>query len=50
MEYVADHGTWSDFPFDRVAKDFSDYYPESFFENAARDDVNRKFEEERSLA
>ena len=50
MEYVTDHGIWSDFPFDRIARDFSDYYPKSFFENAARDDVNRKFEEERSLA
>ena len=50
MEYVTDHGIWSDFPFDRIARDFSDYYPKSFFENAARDDVNHKFEEERSLA
>ena len=49
MEYVADHGIWSDFPFDRVAKDFSDYYPESFFDAAARAEVNRKFEEERPL-
>lgn len=49
MEYVADHGIWSDFPFDRVAKDFSDYYPESFFDAAARAEVNRRFEEERPL-
>ena len=49
MEYVADHGIWSDFPFDRVAKDFSDYYPESFFDAAARAEVNRRFEEERAL-
>jgi transglutaminase-like putative cysteine protease len=50
MEYVADHGIWSDFPFDRITGDFSDYYPKSFFDNAARDEVNRKFEEERPLA
>lgn len=44
MEYVADHGIWSDFPFERVAKDFSDYYPESFYVDAAREAANRAFD------
>lgn len=47
MEYVADHGIWSDFPFDRVAGDFRDYYPTSFFESAAREAVNRAYDAEK---
>ena len=47
MEYVADHGIWSDFPYDRVVDDFRDYYPPSFFEEAARLAVNRQYDEER---
>jgi len=27
MEYVKDHGVWSDFPFERVAADFRAFYP-----------------------
>lgn len=50
MEYLTDHGMWSDFPFDRVAKDFRDYYPESFFEDAAREVVNRAYEKERAAS
>ncbi len=50
MEYLTDHGIWSDFPFDRVAKDFSDYYPASFFEDAARELVNREYDAERRAA
>ncbi len=50
MEYLTDHGMWSDFPFDRVAKDFRDYYPESFFEDAAREVVNREYEKERAAS
>ena len=47
MEYLADHGVWSDFPFERVAGDFRDYYPESFFVDAARELVNRTYDAER---
>ena len=61
MEYVTDHGIWSDFPFERVAKDFSDYYPESFYVDAEREAANtafdamketerRNFEEEKPIA
>lgn len=50
MEYLRDHGIWSDFPFERVAKDFRDYYPESFFEDAARELVNRTYDAERKAA
>jgi len=55
MEYLADHGVWSDFPYDRVVKDFADYYPPSFYDAAERERVlaefstPRKFEEERPL-
>ena len=31
MEYVKDHGTWSEFPFDKVMADFRDFYPASAF-------------------
>lgn len=49
MEYLTDHGVWSDFPFNQVAKDFKDYYPESFYEDAAREVATRNFEEDRPL-
>ena len=32
MEYVKDHGCWSDFPFDKVAADFRAFYPARLFE------------------
>jgi len=31
MEYVKDHGIWSDFPFERVEADFRAFYPVSAF-------------------
>ena len=31
MEYVKDHGTWSDFHYERVMADFRAYYPASAF-------------------
>jgi transglutaminase-like putative cysteine protease len=31
MEYVKDHGIWSDFPFERVEEDFRAFYPASAF-------------------
>lgn len=44
MEYSTDHGIWSDFPFERVTADFSDYYPESFYVDAAREAANKAFD------
>jgi transglutaminase-like putative cysteine protease len=56
MEYVTDHGIWSDFPFDRMAKDFEDYYPSSVYDATARAAIDREiktekqaFEDERPL-
>lgn len=57
MEYVADHGIWSDFPFERLAKDFGDYYPASIYDPEARAEIDRElkaekqaFEDERPLS
>ena len=49
MEYICDHGIWSDFPYHRVVKDFRDYYPEKFLNLTVRETVHRRFEEERPL-
>lgn len=35
MEYVRDHGTWSDLPFDRVMADYRANYPARLFEDGA---------------
>ncbi len=35
MEYVVDHGIWSDFPYERVVHDFKATYPESLFQQSA---------------
>ena len=42
MEYVKDHGIWSDFPYDRVEADFRAFYPASAF---AEYDPGEKFED-----
>jgi len=42
MEYVKDHGTWSDFPLDKVAADFRAFYPHSGY---GGDDPGEKFED-----
>lgn len=31
MQYLADHGTWSDLPLDKVKADFARYYPATLF-------------------
>jgi transglutaminase-like putative cysteine protease len=48
MEYDADHGVWSDFPLDRVATDFSDYYPTSIYDADARAAVDAEIESEKN--
>lgn len=50
MEYVCDHGIWSDFPYDRVVGDFRDYYPDSFHDPGAPATVEARFEEEQPLS
>ncbi len=44
MEYVADHGIWSDFPFDRVMADFRSYYPASLYDAGARAAIDRELQ------
>lgn len=46
IEYVANHGVWSDFPYERVVGDFKALYPESVFQQAT-DSI--RFEDERPL-
>jgi transglutaminase-like putative cysteine protease len=42
MEYVKDHGMWSDFPYERVAADFRAFYPPSTY---GEDDPGERFED-----
>lgn len=42
MEYVKDHGMWSEFPYDKVAADFRAFYPVSAFNVS---DPGEKFED-----
>ena len=55
MEYVRDHGVWSDFDFDRVIGDFRDLYPETLFEDCAVEQARNaarkaaRFEDERPV-
>ena len=42
MEYVKDHGCWSDFPYDKVETDFRAFYPLSAFGQV---DPGEKFED-----
>lgn len=42
MEYVKDHGAWSDFPYDRVDADFRAFYPVGAFYDG---DPGEKFED-----
>ncbi|NJN40545.1 MAG: transglutaminase family protein [Gammaproteobacteria bacterium] len=46
MEYVKDHGVWSDFPYEKVATDFRAFYPPVAF----RDDAaGERFEDGKRL-
>jgi len=42
MEYVKDHGIWSDFPFDKVVADFRAFYPATGY---GADSPGEKFED-----
>lgn len=42
MEYVREHGCWSDFPFDKVMEDFRAFYPAQTF---ATFDPGERFED-----
>ena len=42
MEYVKDHGMWSEFPYDKVKADFRAFYPVSAF---GASDPGEKFED-----
>jgi len=46
MEYVVDHGFWSDFPYEQVVNDFKAAYPESLFQQTTE---RTRFEDERPL-
>lgn len=46
MEYLVDHGIWSDFPFARVVNDFSAVYPSSLFSKRRGPISTRIFEGE----
>jgi transglutaminase-like putative cysteine protease len=55
MEYVSDNGIWSDFPYDRVHTDYVAFYPDTIFEDVAREralndaKAARRFEDEKPL-
>ena len=56
MEYVADHGVWSDFDIARVVGDFRALYPKTLFADCARERERNaakaaaRFEDERPIA
>jgi transglutaminase-like putative cysteine protease len=47
MEYVKDHGCWSDFPYEKVAADFRAFYPADLFE---ADRSGERFEDGQPVA
>jgi hypothetical protein len=36
MQYLADHGTWSDLPLGKIREDLMRHYPAALFETGAR--------------
>jgi transglutaminase-like putative cysteine protease len=46
MEYLKDHGVWSDFPYEKVAADFRAAYPPSTY---GEDDPGERFEDGRRI-
>ena len=55
MDYVADHGVWSDFPYERVIGDFRAHYPDGMYDACRRHIADseakaaRRFEDEPPL-
>ncbi len=49
MEYLADHGTWSDLPLQQVRDDFTRHYPGSEFAAGAATAPEQRFEDETPL-
>jgi transglutaminase-like putative cysteine protease len=47
MEYVKDHGVWSDFPYEKVAADFRAFYPPSTY---GEDDPGERFEDGKPIS
>lgn len=45
MEYVRDHGMWSDFPYEKVERDFRAFYPPSTFGEGAAEEPRQRFED-----
>lgn len=41
MEYVVDHGCWSDLPFEKIMADFKAFYPPSLFADIAGESKER---------
>lgn len=48
MQYLADHGCWSDLPLDRVFDDFASHYPADMF-MSEETQSSARFEDERPL-
>lgn len=46
MQYLADHGTWSDLPLQRVRDDFVRHYPDTEFAAGAEIAPGQRFEDE----
>jgi len=49
IEYKTNHGIWSDFPLQRVIKDFTEYYPPSVYDEDARAQVDAKIHINKNL-
>jgi transglutaminase-like putative cysteine protease len=47
MQYLADHGTWSDLPMAKIRDDFAKHYPGSLMSRRARIDDSVRFENDR---
>jgi non-ribosomal peptide synthetase component E (peptide arylation enzyme) len=48
MQYLSDHGCWSDLPLTKVLEDFARHYPGNLF-TTRRETSSPRFEDERPL-